>query len=85
MIKKPAEVLLAASMRPALRDGDSMLRDGDSLDTSGERYPDERVVDDFVFLCMLVGNDFIPGLPSLDVADGALNLMLVTACRYSST
>jgi len=27
---------------------------------------------------MLVGNDFIPGLPALDVADGALNLMLRT-------
>mmetsp|Transcript_73418 Transcript_73418/g.122681 ORF Transcript_73418/g.122681 Transcript_73418/m.122681 type:complete len:280 (+) Transcript_73418:1-840(+) len=29
-------------------------------------------------MCMLVGNDFIPGLPHLDVADGALNLMLRT-------
>ena len=39
-------------------------------------YSDERLVDDFVFMCMLVGNDFIPGMPHLDVADGALNLML---------
>eukprot|EP00965_Chrysotila_dentata_P048087 1595207-Pleurochrysis_carterae.AAC.1 len=38
----------------------------------------ERAVDDFVFMCMLVGNDFIPGLPNLDVADGALNLMMRT-------
>ena len=41
-------------------------------------YDSARVVDDFVFMCMLVGNDFIPGLPHLDVADGALNLMLRT-------
>jgi len=44
----------------------------------GFEWETERAVDDFVFLCMLVGNDFIPGLSNLDVADGALNLMLRT-------
>jgi 5'-3' exoribonuclease 1 len=38
-------------------------------------YNARRVVDDFVFMCMLVGNDFIPNLPHLDIADGALNIM----------
>ena len=41
-------------------------------------WEEERAVDDFVFMCMLVGNDFIPGMPHLDVADGALNLLLRT-------
>ncbi len=56
---------LAASMRPRVAAGSLRFE-----------WDDERAVDDFVFLCMLVGNDFIPGLPSLDVADGGLNLMM---------
>lgn len=40
-------------------------------------YQVRRVVDDFVFMCMLVGNDFVPNLPHLDIAEGALSNMFL--------
>lgn len=68
----------ASSPSPSSTDSDP---DPASASRRLMRFHPKRAVQDFVLLCFLVGNDFLPTVPALSIMDGGLQLMFNTYRR----
>lgn len=68
------EVLDLSGLREMLwRQFRQFLDEGRLGDTA---FDLDRIIDDFVFMCMLVGNDFLPRCPHLEIDSGGISLMM---------
>ena len=36
----------------------------------------ERIIDDWIFFCFFIGNDFLPSLSALDIGEGSLDHLI---------
>lgn len=50
-----------------------------------ERVVQDRIIKDFIVLCYLLGNDFLPHIPSIRIAENGLDFLLQEYCKMLST
>jgi len=69
------EVLELSSLRQLLSIQFRRFADDGSLKVP---FDLDRIVDDFIFMCMFVGNDFLSHMPHMEIDGGALSITMST-------
>jgi len=49
---------------------------GDIMEWEGEEYDFRKGINDFIFMCFMVGNDFLPHIPSIEIIEGGIDTMI---------
>jgi 5'-3' exonuclease len=70
------DLVSAANLKEEKRKNNLSEVNVESTNRKGKEKDFSRVIDDFVLMCFFIGNDFLPSLPHLDIADGSLNTMM---------
>ncbi|KAK5128119.1 hypothetical protein LTR08_004190 [Meristemomyces frigidus] len=77
---KTGEDAIKAPLKPFIWLHVSVLREYLAVEMSvpGQpfRFDLERALDDWVFMCFFVGNDFLPHLPSLDIREDGIDTLI---------
>lgn len=77
---KPGEEAIEKPLKPFIWLHVSVLREYLAIEMSVPNQPFrfdlERALDDWVFMCFFVGNDFLPHLPSLDIREDGIDTLI---------
>lgn len=78
--KQPGEEVAEKPLKPFIWLHVSILREYLAVEMSVPNQPFnfdlERALDDWVFMCFFVGNDFLPHLPSLDIREDGIDTLI---------